>query len=178
MDIARCTVGLVSLDNDLLSLLSSSEGKLVTDSNEMSRVSALRQRHEDMTRTLIFASERLAVEHRNFQRFRPLAAAASEIHSVLFTLAHGFEEKCEFLVGLTTVQAIVAWSLRSPARNRNAPDRLAQAAYAIRLDLHRIISLGLDQHLRRLFTVNTCTLLHYAGALGKDKVPVCMSAAL
>ncbi len=162
LELAQISLHLSSLDDQLLMFLSSSDGELITDSGEMSQLSTIRKMQQKAMEEQSIVRERLDAERRNEHQFQLLAAAAGEVYQVVCKLMQDSGDK-QFRVGLPVIEAVISQTLLSPER-ADGPDRLAQAAASIRSALHRTISLGLEQHQRRVLTVQLC--MHHMGSTG------------
>jgi hypothetical protein len=162
LELAQISLHLSSLDDQLLMFLSSSDGELITDSGEMSQLSSIRKMQQKAKQEQSIMRERLDAERRSEHQFQLLAAAAGEVYQVVCKLMQDSGDK-QFRVGLPVIESVISQTLLSPER-ADGPDRLAQAAAAIRSALHRTISLGLEQHHRRVLTVHLC--MHHMASTG------------
>jgi len=162
LESAQISLQLSRLNEQLLTFLSASDGELITDSGEMSQLSTIRKMQQKAQQEQGIVRERLNTERRSEQQFQILAAAAADVYTVLCKLMVDSEDT-HFRVGLPVVEAVISQTLLSADRT-DGPDRLAQAAAAIRSDLHRTVSLGLEQHHRRLFTLQLC--MHHMASTG------------
>jgi hypothetical protein len=150
MEGAAAALDLSSMQQQVLLFLSSSDGLLLTDSNEMSKLLVLKKDHQRIQYSATLARESLDICIRSEQQFRLLAVAASEIHQVLAKLAQELNDG-SFFWGVSVLMSIMERSLSGT--QRTSLDRLAQACATMRLELHRTICLGLKLHQQRLFTV-------------------------
>jgi hypothetical protein len=162
LELAQISLHLSSLDDQLLMFLSSSDGELITDSGEMSQLSNIRKMQQKAKQEQSIVRERLDAERRSEHQFQLLAAAAGEVYQVVCKLMQDSGDK-QFRVGLPVIESVISQTLLSPER-ADGPDRLAQAAVAIRSALHRTISLGLEQRHRRVLTVHLC--MHHMASTG------------
>jgi len=125
MQRARAALELERVDHELLVFLSVSEGKLLTDPDEMRQLSIIRNRSGKIVEDLSIAQQRLDDEFRNYQQLSIISAAATEVHSVLCQLNEGCQDK-SFVFGVPVLQSVLEQSLQNRTKG---PDRLAQAMY-------------------------------------------------
>lgn len=118
------------------------------------------------------AADALEADRRSEQQYIKIAAAALQVHCALTSLLETFGDS-SFLVGLPVLQGVMDSSLTSSpkgASGEKEPNRLAQAAADVRLDLHRAVSLGLGTRNRRLFTIQlSLTFMEHSGLLTHEE---------
>ena len=96
MEGAAAALDLSSMQQQVLLFLSSSDGLLLTDSNEMSKLLVLKKDHQRIQYSATLARESLDICIRSEQQFRLLAVAASEVHQVLTKLAQELNDSSFF----------------------------------------------------------------------------------
>ena len=167
---ANTALSLDAVEQQLLAFLSSSEGALLTDGSEMSKLNHLRKRQDKVKQDAARDSDALEADERSVRQYHAIAASAVQVSCALAHLLEDFEDQ-SFRVGIPVLQGLLAQSLQSSSDQKTTtPNRLAQAAADVRLDLHRTISLGLESHNRRLFTVQLAlTCMQKSGMLTREE---------
>ena len=169
---AKTAQSMRAIEQHLLAFLSSSDGVLIADAGEMSKLNQLRKKQDKVRQDAERAADALEADRRSEEQYFAIAAAALQVSCALSALAESFDDS-SFLVGMPVLQSVMERSLASStnrASGRTEPNRLAQAAADLRLDLHRSISLGLESHMRRLFTVQLAlTYMEQSGLLAREE---------